>query len=142
MIMRLTGSAKTGNGLLLMGMLLLPVWGPAVHADPLHAWRAGEHAAAVAAWRVQAKQGDAEAALYLGHVHRRGLGVAADDARAAAWYRRAAELGLAEAQYELAMMYELGLGVARDPAEAARWYALSSAQACPSELSAGDLLGD
>ena len=122
--------------------MLLLVWGWAVHADPLHAWRAGEHAAAIAVWQVQAEQGDADAALYLGFLHRRGLAVASDDAQAAAWYRRAAELGLAEAQYELALMYELGIGVERDPGEAARWYALSSAQACPSELSAGGLLGD
>ena len=111
-------------------------------AAPLHAWQAGERGAAIDAWRVQAEQGDAQAALYLGYVYRRGLGVARDDARSAAWYRRAAERGLPEAQYQLALMYELGIGVVQDPDEAARWYALSSAQACPSELSAGGALGD
>ncbi len=112
------------------------------HADPLRAWHAGERGAAIAAWRTLAEQGDADAAMYLGYVHSRGLAVAADDVQAADWYRRAAEQGLAEAQYELALMYELGIGVVQDPAEAARWYALSSAQACPSELSAGGVLGD
>ena len=58
------------------------------------------------------------------------------------WYRRALVRGSPAAQYELVLMYELGIGVARDVDEAASWYALSSAQACPSELSAGGVLGD
>lgn len=110
--------------------------------DTLAAWHAGERAAAIASWGELAVAGDAEAALFLGYIYRRGLGVARDEARAAAWYRHAAERGQAEAQYELALMYELGLGVPQDPDEAAVWYGLSSVQACPGELRAGGRLGD
>lgn len=113
-----------------------------VGADPLSAWHAGERVRAIEAWRAQAEQGDGEASLFLGYIYSNGLGVTADDRQAADWYRRAAEFGQPEAQYELALMYELGIGVERDPGEAARWYGLSSAQACPSELSAGGRLGD
>ena len=78
----------------------------------------------------------------LAYVYRNSPRVACAAARAAEWYRRAARLGQQEAQYELALMYELGIGVARDSADAAMWCGLSSAQACPSELAAGGLLGD
>jgi TPR repeat protein len=108
----------------------------------LQAWRGGDRAAAMATWHTLAARGDAEASLFLGYVYRNGLGVKRDAARAAEWYRRAARLGQPEAQYELALMYELGIGVTQDPAEAALWYGLSSAQACPSELTAGGRLGD
>lgn len=108
----------------------------------IEAWRGGEHRRAIAAWQRLAAQGDPEATLFLGYVHRNGLGVARDDVVAARWYRKAAEMGQPEAQYELALMYELGLGVPQDPGEATLWYGLSSSQACPSELSAGGRLGD
>ena len=108
----------------------------------IDAWRTGQRAAAVASWRPLAEQGDAEAALFLAYAYRNGLGVGRDPASAARWYRFAAERGHPEAQYELALMYELGLGVTRDVDEAAAWYGLSSAQACPAELTAGGRLGD
>ena len=141
-MMQVTGSTGSANLVRVLGIAILLVWACASLADGLPAWRAGQHAEAITAWRALAEQGDTDAAMYLGYVYRRGLGVAPDDALAAAWYRRAAEQGSAEAQYELALMYEVGVGVEQDVAEAARWYALSSAQACPSELSAGGLLGD
>ncbi len=109
--------------------------------EGLESWHAGNRAEAIDSWQLSAAQGDAESSLFLGYVYRQGLGVGRDYAVAARWYRRAAESGLAEAQYELALMYELGLGVDQDAAEAARWYGLSSAQSCPSELSAGGRLG-
>lgn len=114
--------------------------GPAL--EGLESWRSGNRAQAIAAWHHAATQGDAESSLFLGYLYRHGLGVGRDHAAAARWYRRAAEAGQAEAQYELALMYELGLGVNQDAAEAALWYGLSSAQSCPSELSAGGRLGD
>ena len=131
-----------GKLIRILGIVSLVAWCGSGLADPLRAWHAGEREAAIATWRVRADQGDAEAAMYLGYAYSRGLGVTADDGQAVGWYRRAAEQGLAAAQYELALMHELGIGVAQDPGEAARWYALSSAQACPSELSAGGELGD
>ena len=116
------------------------------HADPiddsLDAWHAGDRQAAIATWEMLAETGDAEASLFLGHVHRNGLGVARNPQQAAAWYRRAAELGEPAAQYEIALMYELGIGVEQDPGEAALWYGLSSAQACPGQLRSGGRLGD
>lgn len=127
-------------GLVWLAVSAVPAAGP-LDAS-LDAWRAGEHARAIAAWQRLAEQGDPEATLFLGYIHRNGLGVARDDATAAHWYRKAAEMGQPEAQYELALMYELGLGVPQDPGEATLWYGLSSGQACPSELSAGGRLGD
>jgi len=120
-------------------------WPAPVPAQPdaaMLAWQAGDSAAAREGWRERAEQGDAEANLFLGYIHRNGVSVPRNEALALHWYRRAAEMGQAEAQYELGLMYELGIGVAPDPGEAAMWYGLSSAQACPGQLSAGGRLGD
>ena len=119
-----------------------PALAPAQPDAAMLAWQAGDSAAAREAWQERAEQGDAEASLYLGYIHRNGVSVPRNEALALHWYRRAAEMGQAEAQYELGLMYELGIGVAADPREAAMWYGLSSAQACPGQLSAGGRLGD
>jgi len=119
-----------------------PVFASAQPDSAMLAWRAGETGVALETWRDRAERGDAEASLFLGYIHRNGVGVPRDEAQALQWYRRAAELGHAEAQYELGLMYELGIGVAADPGEAAMWYGLSSAQSCPGQLRAGERLGD
>jgi TPR repeat protein len=107
------------------------------------AWFEGRHTEAVAHWRRLAATGHPQAQLYLAYAYRVGRGVARDPAVAARWYRAAAEQGVAVAQYELGLMYEVGRGVASDPDEATYWYGQALGQGyCPSELSAGGMLGD
>jgi TPR repeat protein len=55
----------------------------------------------VAAFRVDAQAGDAEAQFNLGVMYDRGQGVPQDDVQAAEWYRKAAEQGHAAAQNNL-----------------------------------------
>ena len=136
-------SKRFVQGLLLLGAYGLSSGVPAdALQDGITAWKAGQREQAIRLWRDIAISGHTEASLFLGYAYRNGLGVARDDAEAAAWYRIAAESGHPEAQYELGLMYELGFGVARDPMQATAWYGLATAQACPTELTAGGRLGD
>ena len=59
----------------------------------------------IAAIRVKANAGDAEAQADLGYAYVNGRGVPQDAAQAAAWTRKAADQGLAVAQSNLAVMY-------------------------------------
>jgi TPR repeat protein len=142
------GSYKSGSWACALGggLVLLGCSAATLAADlvsGLSAWRTGQPAQAVGAWRPLAEAGDVQAQLFLAYAYRKGQGVKADDVTASHWYRKAAEQGLADAQYELGLMYELGHGVARDPDEAEYWYGLAVDQGyCPGELSAGGLLGD
>jgi TPR repeat protein len=108
----------------------------------LVAWQSGDRASALTYWRERSADGNAEANLFLGYLHRSGSGVVQDDRVASEYYLAAAAAGSPEAQYEIGLMYEMGIGVERDNGEASRWYGLSSAQRCPDELSAGGRLGD
>ncbi len=67
----------------------------------------------VAAFRVDAQAGDAEAQFNLGVMYDRGQGVPQDDVQAAEWYRKAAEQGHAGAQHNLGSAYYDGRGVPR-----------------------------
>jgi TPR repeat protein len=108
----------------------------------LAAWRGGDRESAVSYWRQKSASGSAEANLFMGYLHRRGVGVIRDDSSAARHYLAAAVAGSPEAQYEIGLMYEMGIGVERDIGEASRWYGLSSTQLCPDQMSAGGQLGD
>lgn len=90
--------------------------------EGVRAYDAGDYARAREVWLDLARQGDLAAQRNLGHLYRRGLGVAPDAQQAALWYRRAAERGLSTAQVNLGMLYLRGEGVRKDPAEAARWF--------------------
>lgn len=85
------------------------------------AFDAGDYVAARNAWLPLARDGDPAAQRNIGHLYRRGLGVAQDFAEAAKWYERAADLGLASAQVNLALMYIRGQGVPQDYERAAEW---------------------
>ena len=75
----------------------------------------------IAALRVKANAGDADAQFELGYAYSSGRGVPQDYAQAVAWFRKAAEQGDASAQSNLGRMYDLGQGVLQDYAQAAAW---------------------
>jgi TPR repeat protein len=84
---------------------------------------------AIERFRERAKQGDADAQIYLGKVYFEGLrGVKRDSKEAAKWYRLAADQGNASAQFSLGLMYEYGRGVKQSDEEAVKWYRLAIAQ--------------
>lgn len=94
--------------------------------EGVRAYDTGDYARAHAIWLDLARQGDLAAQRNLGHLYRRGLGVAPDPEQAALWYRRAAERGLVAAQVNLGVLYLRGEGVRKDPAEAARWFMVAA----------------
>ena len=83
---------------------------------------------AIAALRVKANAGDADAQHNLGYAYDIGQGVPQDYAQAAAWYRKAAEQGLAAAQSNLGAMYAKSQGVPQDYAQAVAWYCKAAEQ--------------
>ncbi len=80
-------------------------------------WRAGEDAAAVAAWQPFAAQGDADALFNMGQAYKLGRGVPKDAGLARDYYRKAAAKGHLPAQANLG----IALFQAGDKAEAVRW---------------------
>ncbi len=95
------------------------------------AYDAGDYQAARGYWQPLADQYDLAALRNMGHLYRRGLGVAKDPEMARTYYRRAARLGFAPAQFNLAMMYFEADGIAYDGEEARKWLALAAAQNYP-----------
>lgn len=84
------------------------------------------YATALKVWLPQAKEGNAEAANYVGQIYEKGLGLEPDYQAAAHWYQVAAEAGDSSAQINLGHLYEQGLGVSRDPLKAMQWYRRAS----------------
>ena len=60
----------------------------------------------IAALRVQANAGDADAQTSLAIAYFNGEGIPQDDAQAMLWFRKAAEQGDADAQFNLGAIYE------------------------------------
>jgi TPR repeat protein len=109
--------------LIVLSLLAMPVcvWADGMQAA-FDAYQSGEYEHAQVIWLERAEQGDANAAVNLGHLYERGLGVPADLVQALAWYEFAADLGDPHAQYQVGLMYELGLGTAPDMGVAHYWY--------------------
>ena len=84
---------------------------------------------AIAALRVKANAGDADAQHNLGYAYDIGQGVPQDYAQAAAWYRKAAEQGHADAQFNLGAAYGIGEGVPEDYVESHKWLNLAASRA-------------
>ena len=80
---------------------------------------AGNDAAAL---KALAGQGNADAAVKLGHFYHTAKGVPQEYVEAVKWYRKAGEAGNSEGQLWLGYMYENGLGVDKDYTEAVKWY--------------------
>jgi hypothetical protein len=107
--------------------------------------RGGEYVAAdratfessLGVWLPSAKEGDAKAQAYVGHIYADGFGREPDFVQAAAWYGKAADQGYAQAMIDLGQLYERGLGVSKDTAKAVALYrkatGLPPGQFAPSE---------
>ncbi len=74
----------------------------------------GEEIGAIAAWREQCSQGDADACFSLGYVYDQGEGVERDERVASALYREACEASNAGACVLVGRMYRRGRGVGKD----------------------------
>jgi hypothetical protein len=85
----------------------------------------------IAALRVKANAGNADAQYNLGVWYRFGQGVPQDSAQGAAWIRKSSEQGHIGAQFNLGLIYFNGQGVPQDYAQAASWYLKSSEQGNP-----------
>lgn len=123
-------------------IFVLGLWtGLAAAGDAYEAGRAaflaGDYVQAHRLWE-QAARGPAPeppAALGLGLLYEKGLGVARSPAQALAWYRLAARQGSPEAAYQVGLMLELGLGAAPDPWAAEAWYEKAlGGEVCPGEI--------
>ena len=105
---------------LTVGVLVL-VCGLSVAAE-------GQSAADIAALRVRADAGDADAQSSLGLMCAIGRGVPKDYTQSVSWYRKAAEQGNALAQYNLGANYEFGDGVPQDFVSAHLYYNLAASR--------------
>jgi TPR repeat protein len=85
------------------------------------AYDAGDFTTAREIWQPLADNYDLAAMRNLGHLYRRGLGVARDAKQARAYYHAAAKRGFAPAQYNLARMYLAGDGIALDSKTGMTW---------------------
>ena len=83
----------------------------------------------IAALRVRANAGDANAQFSLGNANAEGQGVPQDYAQAVSWYRKAADQGYAGAQYNLGYAYYTGQGVPQDYVESHKWFNLAASRA-------------
>ena len=105
-----------------------------------NAYEFGDYEDALSHFMESAKQGDAEAQIYLGIMYRGGEGVPVDYFEAVKWYRRAAEQGHPRAQTKLAISYTLGRGVEQDHQQALQWYLRAAQQGyVDAQLSLGEL---
>jgi len=96
--------------------------------DAVEAYDKGDFAAALAACKSAAEQGDANCQNFVGALYARGKGVPRDEATAAKWFRRAADQGDAYGEFNLGSAYEHGHGVPRSDTEAAKWYLAAANQ--------------
>lgn len=97
--------------------------------DPIEKmFRRGLYPEAIAAWEVEAKKGNAQAAHRLGVEYQDGKPgvVERDYVKAMAYHRQAAMAGNALSMFDLGSMYEYGFGVDKNIGEAARWYGHSA----------------
>jgi TPR repeat protein len=80
----------------------------------------------VAALRVKAEAGDAEAQFQLGDAYQKGEGTHQDDTQAARWFQDAANQGNSDAQYALGFAYRGGFGVPKDEVLAYMWFDIAA----------------
>lgn len=92
------------------------------------AYKDGDFATALRAFRIAAEAGDAAAMFSLGFMYLQGEGVAKDPQEAAHWLALAAERGVAPAQHSLALLYYEGRGVEKNSAVAANYFESAALQ--------------
>jgi len=88
----------------------------------------------IAALRVRANAGDANAQFILGLAYADGEGVPQDDAQAVSWFRKSAEQGDSGAQHFLGGVYRNGQGVPQDYVESHQWLNLAASRASVEEV--------
>lgn len=91
----------------------------------MSAFEANDYGAARREFEVLAKEGQAEAQRFLGHMYDKGLGVSQDYDKAIEWYRKAAKQKDPAAQYYLGLKYANGHGVSENQKQAYIWFAIS-----------------
>lgn len=69
-----------------------------------------------------ARNGNAQAQVYLAVAYMTGLGVTKSESKGFEWCRCSAEQGHLRAQILLAYMYERGIGTSADPTRASLWF--------------------
>ena len=92
------------------------------------AYDAGDYKTARRHWQVLADNFDLAAMRNLGHLYRKGLGVARNAQKAHDYYHAAATRGFAPAQYNLARMYLAGDGIERDAEKGMGWLRRAAGQ--------------
>jgi TPR repeat protein len=85
-----------------------------------------------------ARQGNADAAMFLGYRYLRGKGVEESELAAAFWFHQAASDGNNVAMIALGLLHMWGRGVPQDPAAAVHWWQ----KARPTNAVASRFLGD
>lgn len=115
------GAAALGLALLLA---VLPAH--AGYAEGYAAYRAGDYATALSAWRAAAKEGDARAQFGLGLMYFRGTGTEQNDRAAAKWFAAASQSRHPAALYYLGILTYNGRGVREDQFRAADLFEQSS----------------
>jgi TPR repeat protein len=75
-----------------------------------------------------AKQGDAKAQGFVGHLYDAGKGVQKDPAEANRWFKLAADQGEVGAQANLCGSYAYGDGIEQDAVQAFHWCQLSASR--------------
>lgn len=73
-------------------------------------------------FKESALRGNSNAAVNLGNLHMRGLGVPQDYGQARAWYEKAALESNPIAEAKLGILYYMGLGVEENRTRAAEWF--------------------
>lgn len=110
--------------IVLVWLLLAAAVAPAVAdlGQGLAAFQRGDYVAAMAAWRLPAEAGDANAQFYIGGLHQQGLGVPKDGFEASRWYLRAAEQDHREAAKRLALLNFAGGYLWTSKPRAVTWF--------------------
>jgi TonB family protein len=92
------------------------------------AYRSGDVASALTAWKELAEDGFAPAQYSIADLYYRGEGVKQDVSQAVLWFKEAAEQYYPAAQYHLGFLYSAGEGVPRDLKLAYFWTELAARQ--------------
>lgn len=126
------------NGGLALWFLLLAI-SSALHSAELgkglSAAARRDWAEAYQEFKPLAEAGDPNAAVNLGNLYLRGLGVVENPREAFRWFKQAAEQGHPKGEGKLGMMYYYGLGTIENREEAIHWFKKAAEQGDPESAS-------
>jgi uncharacterized protein len=88
----------------------------------LEAFKGGDYAEAMKAWRTAAQAGSPPAMVLIGNLYYSGRGAPKDYSEALQWFRQAADKGNAKGESMMGELYYYGRGVEQDFTQAAQWY--------------------